>query len=175
MNEPVTTIVGNIAGEVDLRFTPAGHAVANWTVASTPRSFDKQSQEWKDGETLWMRCSVWREAAENAAESLAKGMRVIVTGRLVQRSWDDKDGNKRTVVELQVDEVGPSLRYAQATVRKTTRGNTGGGGFGGGQQQRPASDPWATPATVGGQYGDEPPFAHTTGYDLAVHRGECIV
>jgi single-strand DNA-binding protein len=161
--ETVVTVIGNLASDPELRFTPSGAAVANFTVASTPRTFDRQSQEWKDGETLWMRCSVWREQAENVAESLTKGTRVVVSGRLTQRSWEDRDsGQKRTAVELQVDEVAPSLRYAQATVRKTTRGSSGsssgGGGFGGGQQH---ADPWATPATSGvGGYGppDEPPF-----------------
>jgi single-strand DNA-binding protein len=156
--ETVVTVIGNLASDPELRFTPSGAAVANFTVASTPRTFDKQSQEWRDGETLWMRCSVWREQAENAAESLTKGTRVVVTGRLTQRSWEDKEsGQKRTAVELQVDEVAPSLRYAQATVRRTTRGNSGGGGgggFGGG-----ASDPWSTPVGAGaGGYPDEPPF-----------------
>lgn len=161
MNEPITTIVGNVAGEVELRFTPSGAAVANWTVASTPRSFDKQRQEYVDGETLWMRCSIWREAAENVAESLAKGMRVIVTGRLKQRSWEDKNGGgKRTVIEMEVDEVGPSLRFAQATVRKSQRGSSSGGsgGFGGQQQER---DPWATPVGAGSQgsgWPEDPPF-----------------
>jgi single-strand DNA-binding protein len=177
--ETIVTVVGNLAGDPELRFTPSGAAVANFTVASTPRTFDRQSQEWKDGETLWMRCSVWREQAENAAESLTKGTRVVVTGRLTQRSWDDeKSGQKRTAVELQVDEVAPSLRYAQATVRKIARGNSGGGG--GQQYTAPDRDPWATPAaatTGSGGHGpyDEPPFAHATGYDLALQRGDAVV
>ncbi|KNX38733.1 single-stranded DNA-binding protein [Luteipulveratus halotolerans] len=130
--DTVITIVGNLTQDPELRFTPSGAAVANFTVASTPRQFDRQTNEWKDGETLFMRCSVWREAAENVAESLGRGTRVVVTGRLVSRSFETKEGEKRTVMEMQVDEVGPSLRYATAKVNKTQRG--GGGGFGGGQQ-----------------------------------------
>lgn len=157
--ETPITVVGNLTADPELRFTPSGAAVANFTVASTPRTFDRQTNEWKDAETLFMRCSVWREAAENAAESLTRGARVVVTGRLVSRSWEDKEtGQKRSVMEMQVDEVGPSLRYATAKVTKTQRGGgggqgggswggqQGGGGFGGGQQQ---NDPWAT----GGQGG----------------------
>ena len=125
------TIIGNLTNDPELRFTPSGAAVANFTVASTPRTFDRQSNEWKDGETLFMRCSVWRDAAENVAESLQRGSRVIVTGRLKSRSYETKEGEKRTVVELEVDELGPSLRYATAKVNKTQRGG-GGGGFGGG-------------------------------------------
>ena len=129
--ETQITVIGNLTADPELRFTPSGAAVANFTVASTPRQFDRQSNEWKDGETLFMRCSVWREAAENVAESLQRGARVIVSGRLVSRSWDDKEtGQKRSVMEMQVDEVGPSLRYATAKVNKTQRGG-GGGGFGG--------------------------------------------
>jgi len=166
--DTVITVVGNLTGDPELRFTPSGAAVANFTVASTPRSFDKQSNEWKDGDTLFMRCSVWREAAENVAESLTKGMRVIVQGRLVQRSYETREGEKRTVVELQVDEVGPSLRYASAKVTRAQRSGGGGGGFsGGGASGGGASggasggsgfdnDPWATPAPGGAS--DEPPF-----------------
>ena len=129
--ETTLTIIGNLTTDPELRFTPNGAPVANFTVASTPRQFDRQANEWRDGETLFMRCSLWREAAENATESLAKGMRVIVEGRLVARSWDDKDtGQKRTVMEMQVDEVGPSLRYATAQVSRTQRGDNSG-------QQRP--------------------------------------
>src|SRR3954464_6397150 len=128
--ETVITIIGNLTNDPELRFTPSGAAVANFTVASTPRTFDRQSNEWKDGETLFMRCSVWREAAENVAESLTRGTRVIVSGRLRSRTYDTKEGEKRTVIELEVDEVGPSLRYATTKVSKTSRG--GGGGFGGG-------------------------------------------
>ena len=151
------TVVGNLTGDPELRFISSGAAVVNFTVASTPRTFDRQSNEWKDGETLFMRCSLWREAAENVAESLTKGMRVIVTGRLVSRSWE-ANGEKRTVTEMQVDEVGPSLRYATAKVTRTQRaGGQGGGGFSGGGSSSPAggsdSDPWASaPAS------DEPPF-----------------
>ena len=131
--ETVITIIGNLTNDPELRFTPSGAAVANFTVASTPRNFDRQSNEWKDGETLFMRCSVWREAAENVAESLTRGTRVIVSGRLRSRTYDTKEGEKRTVVELEVDEVGPSLRYATTKVSKTSRGSGGGGGnFGGG-------------------------------------------
>ncbi|MBN3585330.1 single-stranded DNA-binding protein, partial [Algoriphagus aestuarii] len=119
--ETVITVVGNLTADPELRFTPSGAAVASFTVASTPRTFDRQANEWKDGETLFLRCSVWREAAENVAESLAKGMRVIVQGRLVQRSFETREGEKRTVVEMQVDEVGPSLRYATAKVTRTQR------------------------------------------------------
>ena len=149
--ETVITLVGNLTGDPELRFTPSGAAVANFTVASTPRAFDKQTNEWKDQETLFMRCSIWREAAENVAESLHRGTRVVVTGRLISRSWDDKEtGAKRTVMEMQVDEIGPSLKYATAKVNKSQRGG-GGGGFGGGQGQ---DDPWATgpsaPAAGGG-------------------------
>lgn len=144
------TIVGNLTQDPELRFTPSGAAVANFIVASTPRQFDKASNEFKDGETLFMPCSVWREAAENVAESLARGSRVIVTGRLVARSWETKEGEKRTKIEMQADEVGPSLRYATAKVTKAQRG-------GGQQTPQPASqgDPWATPGTPAT---DEIPF-----------------
>jgi single-strand DNA-binding protein len=159
--DTVLTVIGNITGDPELRFTPSGAAVANFTVASTPRAFDRQSNEWKDGETLFMRCSVWRDAAENVAESLQRGTRVIVSGRLKSRSYETKEGEKRTVVEMEVDEVGPSLRYASAKVTKTQRGSGGGGGFGGqggggfsggqgggyqGGGGQNAEDPWATPA-----------------------------
>ncbi|WP_432571764.1 single-stranded DNA-binding protein [Kineococcus sp. SYSU DK005] len=130
--ETVITLVGNLTNDPELRFTPSGAAVANFTVASTPRTFDRQSNEWKDGETLFMRCAIWREAAENVAESLTRGTRVVVTGRLQSRTFDTKEGEKRTVIEMQVDEIGPSLRYATAKVNKTSRGGGGGGGFGGG-------------------------------------------
>jgi single-strand DNA-binding protein len=149
------TIVGNLTADPELRFTPSGAAVANFTVASTPRQFDRQANEWKDGETLFMRCSVWRDAAENIAESLHRGTRVVVTGRLKSRSFETKEGEKRTVVELEVDECGPSLRYASAKVTKAERGSSGGG-FGG-QGGMPSSDPWATggsaPQSGGGQQG----------------------
>ena len=129
--ETVITVVGNLTADPELRFTPSGAAVANFTVASTPRTFDRQSQEWKDGEALFLRCNVWRQAAENVAESLTRGSRVIVSGRLKQRSFETKEGEKRTVVELEVDEIGPSLRYATAKVTRAARGE-GGGSFGGG-------------------------------------------
>ena len=172
--ETVITVIGNLTGDPELRFTPSGAAVANFTVASTPRTFDRQSNEFKDGDTLFMRCSIWREAAENVAESLTKGARVIASGRLIQRSYETREGEKRTVVELQVDEIGPSLRYASAKVTRAQRsgGSGGGGGFGGGNsgggyggghsgggQQ---DDPWATSApggsSSGGSLSDEPPF-----------------
>jgi single-strand DNA-binding protein len=149
--ETVITVIGNLTGDPELRFTPSGAAVANFTVASTPRTFDRQSNEFKDGDTLFMRCSIWREAAENVAESLTKGTRVIVTGRLVQRSYETREGEKRTVVELDVDEVGPSLKYATAKVSRTTRQGGGGGGYsGGGGGGGQSDDPWATPAPQGG-------------------------
>ena len=129
--ETVITVVGNLTNDPELRFTPSGAAVANFTVASTPRTFDKNSNEWKDGEALFLRCSVWRQAAENVAESLQKGTAVIVQGRLKQRSYETKEGEKRTVYELEVDEVGPSLKFATAKVTKASRGS-GGGGYGGG-------------------------------------------
>ena len=159
--ETVITVIGNLTADPELRFTPNGSAVANFTVASTPRAFDRQSNEWKDGETLFMRCSVWRDAAENVAESLNRGTRVIVSGRLKSRSYETKEGEKRTVIEMEVDEVGPSLRYASAKVTKTQRGN-GGGGFGGGQQGgsfgggQQQEDPWATGAGQGATGGGQP-------------------
>jgi single-strand DNA-binding protein len=178
-NDTVITLVGNLTSDPELRFTPSGAAVANFTVASTPRSFDRQANEWKDGETLFMRCAVWREAAENIAESLTKGTRVLVTGRLRSRSFETREGEKRTVMEMEVDEVGPSLRYATAKVARTSRdgggggfsgGGGGGGGYGGGSGggggyggrgssgPPPAeADPWATGPVAGG-YSDEPPF-----------------
>ncbi|MGW3316032.1 single-stranded DNA-binding protein [Streptomyces fungicidicus] len=182
--ETVITVVGNLVDDPELRFTPSGAAVAKFRVASTPRTFDRQTNEWKDGESLFLTCSVWRQAAENVAESLQRGMRVIVQGRLKQRSYEDREGVKRTVYELDVEEVGASLRNATAKVTKTTgRGGQGGygGGGGGGQQGgggAAADDPWATGAPAGGQqgggggggwgggsggssgggYSDEPPF-----------------
>ena len=161
--ETVITVIGNLTGDPELRFTPSGAAVASFTVASTPRTLDKATNEWKDGEALFLRCSIWRQAAENVAEALQKGMRVIVQGRLQQRSYDTKEGEKRTVIELQVDEIGPSLKYATAKVNRTTRGG-GNGGFGGspsGGSSAPADDPWASsaPASSGGGWSsDEPPF-----------------
>jgi single-strand DNA-binding protein len=182
--DTVITVVGNLTADPELRFTPSGAAVANFTVASTPRQFDRQSNEWKDGDTLFMRCSIWREAAENVAESLTKGTRVVVQGRLVQRSYETREGEKRTVVEMQVDEVGPSLRYATAKVTRSQRSGGGGGGFGGGGGGgygggnsgggygggssggnagggnsagggSNAEDPWAS---SGSSFSDEPPF-----------------
>jgi single-strand DNA-binding protein len=160
--ETVITVVGNLTGDPELRFTPSGAAVASFTVASTPRTLDKATNEWKDGEALFLRCSIWRQAAENVAESLQKGMRVVVQGRLKQRSYETKEGEKRTSYELDVEEVGPSLKYATAKVNKTTRGG-GGGGFGGSPSGPPADDPWASSAPAGGGGGgggwsDEPPF-----------------
>jgi len=161
------TVVGNLTADPELRFTPSGAAVANFTVASTPRIYDRQSGEWKDGEALFLRCNIWREAAENVAESLTRGARVIVTGRLKQRSFETREGEKRTVVEVEVDEVGPSLRYATAKVNKASRGGGGGGGggsrpapSGGGGGSAPADDPWGSAPASGSFAGgdDEPPF-----------------
>ncbi len=129
--ETIITVVGNLTADPELRFTQSGAAVASFTVASTPRTFDRQANEWKDGEAMFLRCSIWRDAAENVAESLEKGTRVVVQGRLKQRSFTDRDGNNRTTIELDVDEIGPSLRYATAKPQRVQRG---GGGFGGGQQ-----------------------------------------
>jgi single-strand DNA-binding protein len=183
--ETTITVIGNLTNDPELRFTPSGSAVANFTIASTPRTFDRQSNEWKDGETLFLRAAVWREAAENVAESLTKGMRVIVSGRLKSRSYETKEGEKRTVIELEVDEIGPSLRYANAKVNRTQRsggqggqggfggGNSGGGfgggnsggnqggnsggGWGGGNQQAAQDDPWATPGVSNaGGWGNGP-------------------
>jgi single-strand DNA-binding protein len=147
------TVVGNLTADPELRFTPSGAAVANFTVASTPRIYDRQSGEWKDGEALFLRCNIWREAAENVAESLTRGSRVIVTGRLKQRSFETREGEKRTVVEVEVDEIGPSLRYATAKVNKASRSGSGGGGFGGGGGGGGGSRP---PAQTGGATGDDP-------------------
>jgi single-strand DNA-binding protein len=157
------TLIGNLVDDPELRFTPSGAAVAKFRIASTPRFLDKATNEWKDGESLFLSCNVWRQAAENVAESLTRGMRVIVSGRLKQRSYETKEGEKRTVFEVEVDEVGPSLRSATAKVVKAQRGG-GGGSYGGGSSSAgssaPASDdPWATPApAAGGGLSDEPPF-----------------
>ena len=153
--ETVITVVGNLTNDPELRFTPSGAAVASFTVASTPRTLDKATNEWKDGEALFLRCSIWRQAAENVAESLQRGARVIVQGRLKQRSFETKEGEKRTVIELDVDEVGPSLKYATAKVNKTTRQGGGQGGSQGGSPSgsAPADDPWATPAPAAGGAG----------------------
>ncbi|MFD7960951.1 single-stranded DNA-binding protein [Streptomyces zaomyceticus] len=169
--ETVITVVGNLVDDPELRFTPSGAAVAKFRIASTPRTFDRQTNEWKDGESLFLTCSVWRQAAENVAESLQRGMRVVVQGRLKQRSYEDREGVKRTVYELDVEEVGPSLKNATAKVTKTTgRGGQGGYGGGGGGQQAggggswggnsgggqqggggaPADDPWATGGSSSG-------------------------
>jgi single-strand DNA-binding protein len=186
--ETVITVVGNLTNDPELRFTPSGAAVAGFTVASTPRTLDRESGQWKDGDPLFLRCSVWRQYAENVAESLSKGMQVMVQGRLKQRSYETKEGEKRTVVELDVDDVGPTLRFATAKVTKSQRGSGGGGGgYGGGggggwgsnnsgnsgnSVQRsggqasngsaPPEDPWATSGGSGGGWGggysDEPPF-----------------
>ena len=145
--ETIITVTGNLTDAPELRFSPSGAAVASFTVASTPRTFDKASSEWKDGDTLYLRCSVWREAAENVAESLTKGTRVIVQGRLVQRSFETREGEKRTVVEMQVDEVGPSLRSATAKVARKSSGQPSGqwgaSARAGAPKDQPADDPWA--------------------------------
>ena len=143
--ETIITVVGNLVDDPELRFTPSGAAVANFRIASTPRTFDKQTNEWRDGDALFLSCSVWRQAAENVAESLQKGMRVVVQGRLKQRSYETREGEKRTVVELEVDEVGPSLKYATAKVARVQRSG-GGGGYGssGGGASSTGDDPWAT-------------------------------
>ena len=156
--DTVITVVGNLTADPELRFTPSGAAVANFTVASTPRTFDRQSGEWKDGEALFLRCNIWRQAAENVAETLTRGARVVVQGRLKQRSFETREGEKRTVIELDVDEIGPSLRYATAKVDKVSR--NGGGGQPSRDSQGGSDDPWAAaPAgSTGGGYDDEPPF-----------------
>ncbi len=172
--ETVITVIGNLTDDPELKFTPSGAAVANFTVASTPRTFDRQTNEWKDGDALFIRCAAWRQLAENCAESLQKGQRVIVTGALKIRNYERQDGSKGTSVEINVDEIGPSLRYATAKVTKANR--SGGGDFGGGNAGggAPAADsnPWSTqpaqggaaPAQGGAAWGgnagttDEPPF-----------------
>ncbi|GAA1921802.1 single-stranded DNA-binding protein [Microbacterium aoyamense] len=171
--ETIITVVGNLTADPELRYTQNGLPVANFTIASTPRNFDRQANEWKDGEALFLRASVWREFAEHVAGSLTKGSRVIATGRLKQRSYQDREGNNRTAIELEVDEIGPSLRYATAQVtRAASGGGNYGGGAGGGGGQRPAQvadEPWSTPgssnagggdawATPGSSYGDDTPF-----------------
>lgn len=143
--ETVITVIGNLTGDPELRFTPSGAAVANFTIASTPRTFDKQTNEWKDGDTLFLNCSIWRQAAENVAESLQKGMRVVAQGRLKARSYETREGEKRTVMELDVEEVGPSLKYATAKVTRAARSGGGGGGFSGGD------DPWANQSNQSNQ------------------------
>jgi single-strand DNA-binding protein len=171
--ETIITVVGNLVDDPELRFTPSGAAVANFRVASTPRTFDKQTNEWKDGDSLFLSCSVWRQAAENVAESLQRGMRVVVQGRLKARTYETREGEKRTVFEIEVDEVGPSLKYATAKVTRTTRSG-GNSGFSSGNQSsqggaQSGGDPWASPAPAqsgqqaapqggqqGGQYGGQP-------------------
>nr|WP_296075375.1 single-stranded DNA-binding protein [uncultured Actinoplanes sp.] len=183
--ETTITVVGNLTDDPELRFTPSGAAVAKFRIASTPRTLDRQSGEWKDGEPLFLACNIWRDAAEHVAESLQRGARVIVQGRLRQRSYETREGEKRTVYELEVDEIGPSLRYATAKVQRMSRsGGGGGGGFGasgggGGGNRQPSGggggnnnfdDPWATAAPASGSrsggggggnsssFDDEPPF-----------------
>lgn len=153
MNETTITIIGNLTADPELRFTPSGAAVANFTVASTPRTYDKAANEWKDGEALFLRCQIWREAAENVAESLVRGSRVIVTGKLKQRSFETREGEKRTVIELEADEIGPSLRYATAKVNKAHRTS------GSKPAMKQQDDPWGS-APQGNSFGgdDEPPF-----------------
>jgi single-strand DNA-binding protein len=173
--DTVITVIGNLTSDPELRWTPSGAAVANFTIASTPRTLDRETQEWKDGEALFLRCSVWRQAAENVAESLTRGSRVMAQGRLRQRSYETKEGEKRTVIELEVDEIGPSLRYATATVARAARpgsgfgsdpgpgsGSDSGSGSGSGSGPRTpvgaragSADPWATPVGAGSE---EPPF-----------------
>jgi single-strand DNA-binding protein len=162
--ETIITVVGNLTADPELRYTQNGLAVANFTIASTPRNFDRATNDWKDGEALFLRASVWREFAEHVAGSLTKGSRVIATGRLKQRSYETKEGEKRTSIELEVDEIGPSLRYATAQVTRTTGG---GGGGGGGSRGQVADEPWAAsgPASdssdvwnTPGSYNDETPF-----------------
>ncbi len=159
--ETIITVVGNLTDDPELRFTPSGAAVANFSVASTPRNFDKNTNEWVDGEAMFLRCSIWRQAAENVAESLQRGMRVVVQGRLKARTYETREGEKRTVFEIEVDEIGPSLKFATAKVNRTSRQGGGGGYSGGGGQggqgdsggqggSAPAADPWATPAPAAG-------------------------
>jgi single-strand DNA-binding protein len=159
-NETTLNITGNLVDDPELRFTPSGAAVANFKIASTPRTFDRQSNQWKDGEALFLRCAAWKDLAENVAESLTKGMRVIIEGRLKSRSYETKEGEKRTVIELEVDEIGPSLKYATAKVQRTQR-NNGGGNSGGFAQSQPSGfgpstaqeDPWANQSNP-----TDPPF-----------------
>ncbi|WP_028478899.1 single-stranded DNA-binding protein [Nocardia sp. CNY236] len=170
--DTVMTIIGNLTADPELRFTQTGVAVANFTVASTPRYFDRVANEWRDGDPLFLRCIIWREAAENVAESLTRGSRVIVSGRLKQRSFETREGEKRTVFELEVDEIGPSLRYATAKINKINRSGGGGFGYGGGhgssgggagRSNGAEEDPWnSAPAAGsvggGGRMDNEPPF-----------------
>lgn len=167
--ETIITVVGNLVDDPELRFTPSGAAVANFRLASTPRQFDRQTGDWKDGDTLFLSCAVWRQAAENVAESLQKGMRVIVQGRLKIRQFERQDGSRGQSTEIDVDEVGPSMRTQTAKVTKATRSGGGQGGFGGqqggqqGSQQAPANDPWSQPAPAGGSQGGNDPWATNPG------------
>lgn len=159
--ETTITVVGNLTADPELRFTPSGAAVANFTVASTPRRYNSQTSQWEDGDALFLRCSIWRDAAEHVAESLTRGSRVIVQGRLRQRSYETREGEKRSVIELDVDEIGPSLRYATAKVTKANRGGGSNNSFGGGSasQSAPSDDPWGSaPQSNFGGGTDEPPF-----------------
>ncbi|MDR1295691.1 MAG: single-stranded DNA-binding protein [Bifidobacteriaceae bacterium] len=164
--DTLITVIGNLTGDPELRFTPSGAAVANFSIASTPRAFDRASGEWKDGETLFLRCSIWRESAENVAESLVKGMRVLAQGRLVQRNFETREGEKRSVIELQVEEIGPSLRYASAKVTRTGRsGGQGGQGYGGHQGQAPYGGASQAPSSTSPQgYGGASPAAGPSPY-----------
>ena len=173
--EPIITVVGNLTGDPELRYVSSGTPVASFTVASTPRTLNRQTQQWEDGEAMFIRCSVWREHGENVAESLSKGMRVLVTGRLTVRSYE-YNGQQRTSLEMQVDEIGPSLRYARAQVTKVADGGSGGGNFGGGNgyqggggygggrasydapQGGSAHDPWSSAPQGGSAFDDNPPF-----------------
>jgi len=169
--ETIITVVGNLTADPELRYTQSGLAVANFTIASTPRSFDRASNDWKDGEALFLRASVWREFAEHVASSLTKGSRVIVQGRLKQRSYETKEGEKRTAIELEVDEIGPSLRYATAQVTRSASGSGGGGAMGARNNPAPVADePWGAPAgnasaasggdvwNTPGSFSDDTPF-----------------
>ena len=156
---PQVTIVGTITADVELRFTSSGVAVASFTIAANDRKFDRDSGSWKDGDATFLRCTLWRQAAENAAESLTRGTRVLATGSLRQRSFETKDGDKRTVFEMDVDEVGPSVKWATVKVNKADRPNSGGG-FGGGAKSDAADDPWGQAPSHVGPGADEPPFHH---------------
>lgn len=172
--ETIITVVGNLTADPELRYTQNGLAVANFTIASTPRTFDRQSNDWKDGEALFLRASVWRDFAEHVAGSLTKGSRVIATGRLKQRSYETREGEKRTAIELEVDEIGPSLRYATAQVTRSSgggggggRGQVGGGNGGGGGRPQPQQqdDPWGAPAPAGGGGGGNDGWSTPGAYD----------
>ena len=154
--ETTITLVGNLTADPELRFTPSGAAVANFTVASTPRTFDRQTNEWKDGDAMFISCAVWRQAAENVAESLQKGMRVIVQGRLKSRSYETREGERRTVFEIDVDEIGPALKYATAKISRNSGGGQGGGGYQGGGSGGGRSSGGGGGGGGGGSYGDDP-------------------